>query len=147
MKLANALPLDQLKGRRVFVYKNLHEDCWSVKDRQTGHVVAHADRVELSDVELKVSEAGRDRVLKEQRKNVHAGVVGTLETLVGEMKKMPSVSYRYGRKDVGEQAVPITYNPYKYETFVVKANEQPVHRADAAVLEADGRSVWLLNPH
>lgn len=146
MKLANALPLDQLKGRRVFVYKNLHADCWSVKDRQTGHVVAHADRVELSDVELKVSEAGRERVLKEQRKNVHAGVVGTLETLVADMPKLPSATYRFGRRDVSAQAVPITYNPYKYETFVVKASERPVHHADAAVLEPDGRSVWLLNP-
>jgi len=77
MKLRNAMPADQLQGRRVFVYKNLHENCWSVRDKESGHVVAHADRVELTDVKLKVGAAGRERVLREKSKNVHAGLDGT----------------------------------------------------------------------
>jgi hypothetical protein len=36
--------------------------------------------VTLSDVTFAVSQAGRERVLREGRKNVHAFVVGTLET-------------------------------------------------------------------
>ena len=143
MKLEHALPPSQIKGRRVFVYKNLHEDCWSVKDRKTGHVIAHADRVELSEVELKVSQAGRRKVLEEQRKNVHAGVVGTVEKI--QLRAIPSKTFVY-KGEVQEKVQPITYNPYKYESFVTKGDEQPVLQADAAVLEPDGRSVWVLNP-
>lgn len=143
MKLEHALPPSQIKGRRVFVYKNLHEDCWSVKDMQSGRVVAHADRVELSDVDLKVSQSGRRRVLEEKRKNVHAGVVGTAEKI--QLRAMPSQKFVF-KGEEREDVRPITYNPYKYESFVTKGDEQPVHHADAAVLEPDGRSVWVLNP-
>lgn len=139
MKLQNAMPLDQLQGRRVFVYKNLHQDCWSVKDRKTGHVVAHADRVELSNVQLKVSQAGRRRVLEEQRKNVHAGVEGNLEKI--QLRGYPSKHYVIGNSPGAKL---VTYNPYKYETFVTKADEKPVLQADRAILDSDGRSLWIL---
>jgi hypothetical protein len=145
MKLQHAMTPKQLEGRRVFVYKNLHENCWSVKDRQTGHVVAHADRVELSDVELKVSPSGRRRVLEEQRKNVHAGLVGTLEDVQLRGKAYPSQRYVVGQAP-SKNAELITYNPYKYETFVIKADEKPVLTADSAVLSDDGKSVWVVNP-
>ena len=145
MKLHNAMPLDQLQGRRVFVYKNLHEGCWSVKDRQTGHVVAHADKVELSDVELKVSQAGRRRVIEEQRKNVHAGLVGTLESV--SLTGYPSRRYVHSQGESSPaQPQLVTYNPYKYTTFVNKADETPVTTAARAVLDNDGKSVWVFNP-
>jgi len=139
------MPLEKLQGRRVFVYKNLHEGCWSVKDRQTGHVVAHADKVELSNVELKVSQAGRRRVLEEQRKNVHAGLEGTLERL--DLTGYPSQRYVHRQSDsAGSQPQLVTYNPYKYSSFVNKADEQPVLTAQKAVLDSDGKSVWVFNP-
>ncbi|MBX3167772.1 MAG: hypothetical protein KF760_10190 [Candidatus Eremiobacteraeota bacterium] len=146
MKLPNALPQEQLHGRRVFVYKNLHQGCWSIKDRQTGHVVAHADRVELSDVELKVSQAGRRRVLEEQRKNVHAGVVGTLEGV--RLSGYPSRRYVHGQAgQTSGQPQLVTYNPYKYSSFVNKADETPVRTAERAILDADGKSVWVFSPN
>jgi hypothetical protein len=40
----------------------------------------------------------------------------------------------------------VTYNPYKYTTFVNKADETPVLTADRAVLDNDGKSVWVFNP-
>jgi len=43
-----------------------------------GRVVGWASTVLLSDVTPKVSEAGRQRVLREKRKNVHAGMGGYL---------------------------------------------------------------------
>ncbi len=64
---------------KVFVYYNLHKHCWSLKaleGKDKGRVVAHADDVMVYLAKCKVSEAGRQRVLNEQRKNVHAGVVG-----------------------------------------------------------------------
>jgi len=136
------MSLDQLRGRQVFVYKNLRENCWSVQDRRSGHVVAHADRVELSDVELKVSQAGRLRVLEEGQKNVHAGLVGTLEKVA--LRGYPSRRYTVGPgKSGGETPELVTYNPFKYSSFVVKADETPVQEASRAVLDADGKSVWI----
>ena len=64
-------------AKPVFVYKNLHKDCWSVK--QDGLVKLHTNDITLYDCEFKVSKVGRDRVLKEKRKNVHAGVRGYIE--------------------------------------------------------------------
>ena len=69
---------------RVFVYFNLHKKCLSVKaleGESKGRVIAHADSVELVNATFKVSQAGRQRVLRERRKNVHAGVVGTMTNL------------------------------------------------------------------
>jgi hypothetical protein len=58
----------------------------------------------FKDVELKVSEAGRQRVLREKRKNVHAGVKGT------RVFRIPNKDSLFFQ--------PAYYNPYKYETFV-----------------------------
>ncbi len=46
---------------------------------KTRLVIAHVDSIWLSDVRFKVSEKGRERVLRERRKNVHAGVQGIWE--------------------------------------------------------------------
>jgi hypothetical protein len=65
--------------RPVRVYRNLHSSYgdgrrWSI--RQGPHVVAHADNLHLVDVRFVVSEKGRQRVLAERRKNVHAFAEG-----------------------------------------------------------------------
>jgi hypothetical protein len=71
-------------GRRVFVYRNL-SSCtrskgrYSIQSREGkdyGLVIGHADEITLRDCEFKVSEAGRKRVLRDRRKNVHAGILG-----------------------------------------------------------------------
>jgi hypothetical protein len=110
---------------KVFVYFNLHKKVWSVKalsGPNKGRVVAHLDRLVLDDCAFKVSEAGRQRVLREKRKNVHAGVVGTLS---GQLADFAGVA--------------VTYNPYKYSSFVTRNDEQPIHSAHRVVL--NGRSV------
>lgn len=106
---------------RVFVYFNLHKRVFSVKaleGENKGRVVAHRAYVALTDVVFKVSEAGRQRVIAEQRKNVHAGATGhwTDESIALD------------------DAVAVTYNPYKYSSFVVKSTEMPVRTAHRAVL-------------
>ncbi len=73
---------------------------------------------------FKVSQAGRKRVLKEQRKNVHAGVHGYLENWqMGEWI------------DSHPTARPVTYNPYKHTNFVDKDTQQMVDYAIAVRLE------------
>ena len=102
---------------RVFVYYNLHKKVWSIKaleGEQKGRVIRHAATLTLSDCTFKVSEAGRQRVLRERRKNVHAGVVGHLVD--------PTV--------MTDEAIAVTYNPYLYDSFVVSESKQPCHQAD-----------------
>ena len=62
------------KSKRVYVYFNLHKRMWSM--RQSGKVIGHYHDLYLKDAKYLVSEAGRKRVLKEKKKNVHAGVSG-----------------------------------------------------------------------
>ena len=69
------------EGNRVRVYRNLHKDCWSVKNFEPRHplynrVVAHAEGVNLEQVKFIVSDSGYNRVHAEGRKNVHAYVQG-----------------------------------------------------------------------
>jgi len=75
----------------------------------------------LEGCKFKVSEAGRQRVLREKRKNVHAGVTGTW--INGDRVE----SHYEFLSMVGRQ---VTYNPYKYDSFVIKATEQSVDKAD-----------------
>lgn len=104
---------------RVFCYFNLHRKCWSIKALEgplKGRVVSHARRVNLLGATFKVSEAGRQRVLREQRKNVHAGVVGQWDG--------------HGDAEAPQgDAIGVTYNPYLYSTFVIKGTGEPIHHA------------------
>lgn len=121
---------------KVYVYRNLHKDCWSVKaleGEHKGRVIYHAQNVTLSDCTFKVSKAGRERVLREKRKNVHAGVVGQLGRINVPLSYMP-------------QMTAVTYNPYKYESFVRKNNDfMPVYGADWVYM-AEDKSVGAIRP-
>ena len=113
---------------RVFVYYNLHKQVWSIKaleGPQKGLVIGHSPTVLLQDAAGKVSQAGRQRVLRERRKNVHAGIVGTL-VHTGTEGYFPSQE--------------VTYNPYKYETFVDKDTLEPYGGSQFAYM--DNRRVY-----
>lgn len=113
-------------GLKVFVYYNLHKHTWSIKALEGPHkglVIGHSDTVLLQDAAPKVSEAGRQRVLRDKRRNVHAGIVGTLVHREGE-------GYFPGLAGGAE----ITYNPYKYAGFVYTENERPYTGSDYALL-------------
>ena len=119
---------------KVFVYWNLAKKCWSVKALEgpfKGLVVFRTRDLLLTDCTFKVSEAGRQRVLREQRKNVHAGVVGHFSKHVepAEVPKDPLL---------------ITYNPYRDGHFSVmqplgSVKGEVVH---AKVVRANGRVMW-----
>ena len=110
--------------RKVFVYYNLHKHKWSVKDVKTGRVIGHHYEVQLYNATFKVREAGRARVLKEKRKNVHAGVEGYLTTDVLARKMDGTILW-----ESQSERHKVTYNPYKYETFVTVADGEPIHKA------------------
>ena len=116
---------------KVFVYSNLHRKVWSGKaleGENKGRVIAHRDMVVLRNPEGKVSQAGRKRVLQEQRKNVHAGIVGTWLP-----DGWPRLSVCWEE---------ITYNPYKYDSFVYKSDESKFE--DASVAWMQDRKVYVI---
>jgi hypothetical protein len=123
-----------MKQSQFDVYFNLHKKKFSLKSRYTGRVHGHAEEVLMEDVQFKVSEAGRQRVLREKRKNVHAFVRGQLVChFTGLSDNLPVLM---------EQMVELTYNPYKYETFVIKATEEPVFTAKKVVLK--GKKIFAI---
>ena len=91
-------------NQKVEVYKNLHNGLFSV--RQNGLVVAHVETIVLSYPRIKVNETGRQKVIKDKAKNVHAFLVG-----------FPN-SVNKGFTIDDKRA--ITYNPYRFRTFVYK---------------------------
>ena len=108
-----------------------------------GRVIGHADVVVLENIEPKVSEAGRQRVLREKRKNVHAGITGRLvwvdhkSDLAGEFKE-------FDAELIATCNNPVTYNPYKFKTFVKKSDTtHELLRADVAMLHSGDRSVMV----
>ena len=110
--------------KRVQVYYNLHKKCWSV--RQSGRVVKHTDNVMLRDVRFLVGKSGREKVLREQRKNVHAYASG----YVCQVEDLPRIP---------ERTALVTYNPYKNETFVYADNGKACLTADYAELEVNNK--------
>lgn len=117
----------------VFVYRNLHNGMWSVRSTagyNYGRVIFHAVYVRVSFGYPKVSEAGRQRVLKEKRKNVHAGIDGRMVYLVSthEPRYTPSDwnvepwdgSFLLSTDGNMDPSKEITYNPYKGPHFVFK---------------------------
>lgn len=87
------LTLD-LEGQQVKVYRNLkHKGYWSVLFKVDGkeRVVATLPDVHLLNVELEVREAGRQRVLRDKCKNVHAFAKGTFTSVAAE--PLTAISY------------------------------------------------------
>ena len=129
--------------RSVDVYYNLHKKCLSVKDRKTGLVVKHTHAIRLTSkgghygrIDFNVNEKGRQRVLETRQKNVHATVRG----YVHDLGKVKSLEERKARKPKTLRQV--TYNPYKYETFVdIKTKEPVLYARDVFI---DGQKVYIV---
>jgi len=117
--------------RRVFVYRNLHNGMWSVRavggmnDRR---VIMHARHVKLHGAAFHVSLSGRERVITERRKNVHAGIYGDVEYVVSEGLRYDEpwdVSdnvevHMIDSASAERQWRSITYNPYSAPYFVYR---------------------------
>jgi hypothetical protein len=111
---------------RVRAHKNLHNGLWSVLNPSTGLLLRHVEEVELADVRFHVSETGRARVLRLQKRNVHAYALGTLVYL----GKSRARSHRGWRR--------FTYNPYRAAHFVTVPSDTPVLTAGRVLLDRAG---------
>lgn len=105
---------EEFIGLRVMVYYNLHKKTFSVT--YDGRVILYADYVNLRNVEFRVREGGKERVRQEMRKNVHAFVIGDLmDYCEYPCESMP--------EETNDRI--ITYNPYKYDSFVKLDSDDP----------------------
>jgi hypothetical protein len=112
---------------RVRVHFNLHRKDFSVVDPRTGRVLHNTQWITLRNVEFRVSEKGRQRVIQKKIRSVHAYAIGTLCLLEGTERKTQ-----------------VTYNPYRCGAFHVRDHpDQPVWKADVATF--NGGYCWI-NP-
>jgi hypothetical protein len=100
-------------------YRNLHTGLWSVKQDR---VAFHTNIIYLKNVDFLVNEKGRQRVLAERKKNVHAFVRGYICT--------PAEFYEVNFGGFGDG---VTYNPYKTAHFM--SQDRPCDTAKVCMLE------------
>lgn len=116
-------------SKPVKVYKNLHRGCMSVQ--QDGIVRCHADNVVVKNAMFKVSEAGRQRVIREKKKSVHAFVVG----YVINARETDHVDHDHWAS--------MTYNPYKVAGFTKRATGEICDTAEFVDVDAsEGVLAW-----
>ena len=113
-----------MSAAKYYIYRNLRTGGFSVKRR--GRVVDRQQSLNAQDVTFKVNEIGRERVIKEKQKNVHAYVVC-------------DKYYLYSRQKVDKLRV-ITYNPYAANFFM--CNGHPIADAEEVVFR-DGKCYLL----
>ncbi len=117
--------IDPLKPVRVF--KNWKLGCYSIM--QDGRLKASARQVRLADVEFRVRESGRRRMLEQGRRNVHAYAIGRLVDFVhpGEMRELDRM--------IGRGTF---YDPYRFSAFVDSETNAPVVYVGAAQFDEGG---------
>jgi hypothetical protein len=134
------------------VYRNLHfkdETVYSV--RKEGIVEGHALLVVLDGCTLAVGPKGNQRVRDEMRKNVHALIRGYIVNAVwyDEDNMEHAIDACSYHKDChmqyrdGYEWKKVTYNPYKYTSFVTVEGEEPVFQARKVII---GKTVWAQIP-
>ena len=122
-------------GDRIEVYRNLHNDTFSI--RRNGKVVKHLanwQRIFLKDVKFVVQPAGREKVRREGKKNVHAFIRGTYLA----PSTFPHTTSEFKAKCTEW----VTYNPYQDDHFTATVTDpettftsyQDVHEAKLVTL-------------
>ena len=114
----------------IRAYFNLHKHLFSVQEKVNGSwkVTRHVNFLVLKDVKFKVSESGRQRVLREKRKSVHAYVYG---------EELTEYEIDSPWHDI------ISYDPYKYESFVDKYGGR-IDSVDYLIMEVNNRKPKLV---
>ena len=111
---------------RVEVYWNLHKHLFSVRALEgpnKGRVISHSHGITLTDVKFAVQPAGRERVRREGKKNVHAFVRG----------RVANSGFEDCHEGFNDEK--ISYNPYIYDTFVNAKTKEPIFKADCVEMD------------
>ncbi|TFH08282.1 MAG: hypothetical protein E4H14_06750 [Candidatus Thorarchaeota archaeon] len=123
-----------------------------------GLVLGYSSDILVKDVVFKVSEAGRRRVLRNKKKNVHAGVVGTIAQVLNPKERITNTLSNYSQQNWSDVGFPhqkqlVHYNPYKYDSFVSShavdtdnyPSNVPIHQAKLVSLRQSGVLAWVFN--
>ena len=130
--------------KKVRVYRNLHKQCFSVK--QDGLVRCHADHVTLENCHFIVSKAGQKRVRNEGRKNVHAYIEGVLVD-TREADKIVDGTKSDAELDAGKSDwKKAYYNPYTCDTFINQYDGSPLETAKFADLYVYPTTINIFTP-
>lgn len=133
---------NDIVGKRVKLYRNLHKKgvvySLSGRDGNRDRVLGYADDILLQNVEFRVQEAGRLKVLATGKKTVHAFVVGDVVSVdKGEIAR--TVENLAASEGPWEQ---VRYNPKTLITFVRAADLAPIFEARHA--RASGNGVYAI---
>ncbi len=107
---------------RVRIHKNLNRNVWSRMVGGKGPV-SHVLSAALADVEFRVQEGSRQRVLERKVRSVHAYCVGEEVDVPADLDGMVEVSY----------------NPYRGGSFYRRDTGAPVTRAALVVFTSEGK--------
>jgi hypothetical protein len=110
-------------GDNVRVYYNFHRKIYSIQKFINNRwlVVAYSNDFILFDCSFKVNQNGRNKVLKDMKKNVHAFIYGTF------IEHIPKSQYEYDFSTI------ISYNPYKNDCFVCEDSSGGTSKIDRAL--------------
>lgn len=110
------------------VHRNLHKACWSI--RESGAKTTHTSFIALANVEFRVSQAGRAKVIANQVRSVHAYAIGD---------RLHTSCTVYGE---GER-IGVRYNPYRAGAFL-SLDGREVTKAQYAYFFTDGSCEVIL---
>ena len=111
------------------VYRNLKfkdRIVYSIRDPKTRLVLGHASDLLLTQCKFVVNQAGRKRVLKEKKKNVHAWISGSLSVI------------HAGDDRIFSDGTKVQYNPYTNSQFEMAECGEPVVEANLVYINETG---------
>ena len=110
--------------KNVEVYLHFPKKCFSV--RQSGIVCFHTNQLLMIDCDLIVQQGGRLKVLETKTKGVHAFIRGRI--MKPTETTLDTLDFPYPG---------ITYNPYKYDSFVALDLDGTYKVSRAKYIDAD----------
>lgn len=109
---------------RLTAWREGRGDDKVISVKKLGRKIDYASAAVLTGVQFVVSEAGRQRCLRQRVRNVHAWVVGT------DITQTPAAAMAADDPDL-RKAI---YDPWKGGAFVDAETLRPVHTAEMALL-------------
>ena len=127
----------------VRVYRNLNNGKISILDKKTNKVVGYAKSCFVipmdnqTTIKCVVLEGGRNRVLRDKQKNVHAFIEGAIGAIV-DFEPLKGRTFVGSKQSATRSNVEICYCPYEMASFYRQNNKQPVQTLITCTVNSDG---------
>jgi hypothetical protein len=126
------------------VYFNLTKKLYSLRPCEgpmKGRVVGHCTSVSMRDVKFRVSQASRNRVLRDRQKNVHATARGVVTCAKGESFTIEPQENSADLDHLKTQGHKITYCPYRsgsFQRYELDGTLTDIETAESLILDTLG---------